>query len=295
VTVKGGKPRAGVAASFLLHAETLMTDLLRVAAVGDLHCTKASEGVLQPLFAQMAESADVIALAGDLVDYGLTDEAHVLARELSVAIKANVPVVAVFGNHDFEAGQPEAVKEILCGAGVIVLDGDAVELKGVGFAGVKGFCGGFGRRALEPWGEPAIKSFVREALDEALKLESALARLRTTNRIALLHYAPIQATVEGEPLEIFPFLGSSRLEEPINRYEVDAVLHGHAHHGTPEGRTSANVPVYNVSMSLLKRFFPDRPAFRILEVERDLDTPSTNGHVPQAEAKTDRIGVAISA
>jgi Icc-related predicted phosphoesterase len=268
-----------------------MAHLVRVAAVGDLHCTKTSEGSLQPLFAQMAETADVLALAGDLVDYGLPEEAHILVKELHVAIKASVPVIAVLGNHDYEGGQPEAVKQILCDAGVTVLDGDAIEIKGVGFAGVKGFCGGFGRRALEPWGEPAIKSFVREALDEALKLESALARLRTPNRIALLHYAPIQATVEGEPLEIYPFLGSSRLEEPLNRYQVDAVLHGHAHHGSPEGRTSANVPVYNVSMSLLKRIFPDRPAFRILEVARDeAEAASPNGHAAHAEALTDRVG-----
>jgi Icc-related predicted phosphoesterase len=271
-----------------------MTDLVRVAAVGDLHCTKTSEGALQPLFAEMMECADVIALAGDLVDYGLAEEAHLLARELSVALKAKVPVVAVLGNHDYEDGHPEVVKQILCEAGIIILDGDAVEIQGIGFAGVKGFCGGFGRSALEPWGEPAIKSFVREALDEALKLESALARLRTANRIALLHYSPIKATVEGEPLEIYPFLGSSRLEEPINRYQVDAVLHGHAHHGAPEGRTSGNVPVYNVSMPLLKRIYPDRPAFRILEVVREPETP-TNGHVPHAAALTDRIGTATSA
>jgi Icc-related predicted phosphoesterase len=268
-----------------------MTDLLRVAAVGDVHCTKTSEGALQPLFAQMAECADVIALAGDLVDYGLTEEAHMLARELSVVTRAKVPVVAVLGNHDFEAGQPDVVKQVLCESGVTVLDGDAVEIKGVGFAGVKGFCGGFGRRSLEPWGEPAIKAFVHEALDEALKLESALARLRTLNRIALLHYSPIQATVEGEPPEIFPFLGSSRLEEPLNRYEVDAVLHGHAHHGSPEGRTSAQIPVYNVSMPLLKRHFPDRPPFRILEVACSEAAPS-NGHVPSAEALRDRVGAA---
>jgi Icc-related predicted phosphoesterase len=272
-----------------------MADLIRVAAVGDLHCTKTSEGTLQPLFAQMAESADVIALAGDLVDYGLPEEAHVLVREVGAAIKAKVPIVAVLGNHDFESGQPEAVTQILCEAGITVLDGDAVEIKGVGFAGVKGFCGGFGRRALEPWGEPSIKAFVREALDEALKLESALARLRATNRIALMHYAPIQATVEGEPLEIYPFLGSSRLEEPINRYEVDAALHGHAHHGAPEGRTSAHVPVYNVSMPLLKRLFPDRPAFRILEVACDEPVPVSNGHAPHAEALPDRIGTPTSA
>ena len=275
-------------------SHTSMADLLRVAAVGDVHCTKTSEGALQPLFAQMAECADVIALAGDLVDYGLADEAHVFAREIAAVIKAKVPVVAVLGNHDFEGGQPEVVKQILCEAGITILDGDAVEIKGVGFAGVKGFCGGFGRRALEPWGEPAIKAFVRESLDEALKLESALARLRTSNRIALLHYSPIEATVEGEPHEIYPFLGSSRLEEPINRYQVDAVLHGHAHQGSPEGRTSGQVPVYNVSMPLLKRHFPDRPAFRILEVERD-EEPTRNGHVPGAEAMTDRIGVAATA
>jgi Icc-related predicted phosphoesterase len=270
-----------------------MADLVRIAAVGDLHCTKSSEGALQPLFAQMTECADVIALAGDLVDYGLPEEAHVLVKEIGVAAKANVPVVAVLGNHDFEGGQPEAVKQILCEAGIMVLDGDAVEIKGVGFAGVKGFCGGFGRRALEPWGEPAIKSFVREALDETLKLESALARLRARNRIALMHYAPVQATVEGEPLEIYAFLGSSRLEEPINRYEVDAVVHGHAHHGSPEGRTSANIPVYNVSMSLLKRHFPGRPAFRILEVAPDeAEQASVNGHAQHAEALTDRIGSA---
>ncbi len=278
----------------MLPTITLMTERVRVAAVGDLHCTKASEGVLQPLITQMADSADVIVLAGDLVDYGLVEEAHVLARELSVAIKAQVPVIAVLGNHDFENGHPEAVKQVLCDAGITILDGDAVEIKGVGFAGAKGFCGGFGRRALEPWGEPAIKSFVREALDEALKLESALARLRTTNRIAILHYSPIVATVEGEPLEIYPFLGSSRLEDPINRYQVDAVVHGHAHHGSPEGRTSTQVPVYNVSMPLLKRHFPDRPAFRVLEVVRD-EVAASNGHIPRAEALTDRIGAASTA
>ncbi|GAC1325026.1 MAG: metallophosphoesterase [Chloroflexota bacterium] len=269
----------------------LMTKLVRVAAVGDVHCTRTSEGALQPLFAQMAECADVIALAGDLVDYGLPEEIHVLVGELSVAVKAKVPVIAVLGNHDFESGQPEAVKSILCQAGVTVLDGDAAEIKGVGFAGIKGFGGGFGRRALEPWGEVAIKAFVREAVDEALKLESALARLRTPNRIALMHYAPIQATVEGEPPEIFPFLGSSRLEEPVNRYQVSAVVHGHAHHGSPEGRTSTNIPVYNVSMPLLKRHFADRPAFRVLEVEVGEDSITPNGStlLAQNAAITDRL------
>ncbi len=131
---------------------------------------------------------------------------------------------------------------------------------------MKGFGGGFGRRALGPWGESIIKQFVREAVDEALKLEAALARLRTRQLIAMMHYAPIQQTVEGEPLEIYPFLGSSRLEEPISRYPVTFVLHGHAHRGQLEGKTQGGVPVYNVSLPLLTRSFADRPPFRVFEV-----------------------------
>ena len=124
---------------------------------------------------------------------------------------------------------------ILGDAGVRVLDGDGVEIRGVGFAGVKGFAGGFGERALQSWGEPILKQFVREAVEEALKLEQALARLRTPHRIAVLHYSPIRATVETEPAEILPFLGSSRLEDPINRYSATLVVHGHAHHGNRRG------------------------------------------------------------
>jgi Icc-related predicted phosphoesterase len=148
---------------------------------------------------------------------------------------------------------------------------------------VKGFCGGFGRRALGPWGEPVIKQFVREALDEALKLESALARLRSRRLVAVLHYSPIQETVEGEPREIFPFLGCSRLEEPLTRFDVSAVFHGHAHHGRPEGRTSKNAPVFNVSWSLMRELSPDRP-FRIVEIgvadeegDRDVHERRTRG------------------
>ena len=239
-------------------------DVVRVAAVGDLHCGKASQGVLQPLFARMAERADVVVLCGDLTDYGLPEEARVLVRELSGVLK--VPAVAVLGNHDHESGHAEEVCAILTDSGVRILDGDGVEIRGVGFAGVKGFAGGFGDRALQSWGEPVLKLFVREAVEEALKLETALARLRTPKRIALLHYAPIRATVETEPSEIVPFLGSSRLEDPINRYNVTLVVHGHSHHGAPEGRTATGVPVYNVSLPVLKEAFPDQPAFRLFEV-----------------------------
>ena len=247
---------------------------VRLAAVGDIHCTKTSQGTLEPLFEQIAESADVLLLCGDLTDYGLLEEAHILTKELA---STKIPTLAVFGNHDFESGKQDEIRQLLSDAGVIVLDGEACEIQGVGFAGVKGFAGGFGRAALGAWGEDVIKHFVKEAVDEALKLEAALARLHTDRRVVLLHYSPIQITVEGEPPEIFPFLGSSRLEEPLNRFSVTAVFHGHAHAGKPEGRTSSNIPVYNVSMPLLKQTFPERPPFRLVEIAIH-QTPSKAEH-----------------
>lgn len=235
----------------------------RIAALSDLHCTKTSQGTLAPILHQAALAADIIVVCGDLTDYGQPEEAQVLARELA-GVRA--PVIAVLGNHDFESGHSADIAHILGAAGVYILDGESIEIHGVGFAGIKGFSGGFGRHTLGPWGEPAIKAFVREAIDEALKLESALARLRTEKRIALLHYSPIQATVEGEPQAIFPFLGSSRLEEPLVRFPVDAVFHGHAHRGSPEGRMSNGVPVYNVALPLLRSLHPEGPLFRVLEL-----------------------------
>ncbi len=237
---------------------------LRVAAIGDVHCGKSSQGSLQPLFQHMAGAADVLLLCGDLTDYGLPEEARVLAKEITTAL--TIPIVAVLGNHDFESGKQDEVRDILRDVGVHVLDGEGCEVHGVGFAGIKGFIGGFGQRALQPWGEPQIKHLVRETVDEALKLESALARLRTPQRIALIHYAPVEATVKGEPPEIFAFLGSSRLEEPLNRYPVAAVFHGHAHHGSLEGRTTSDAPVYNVAMPLLRDAYPDRPPFLVVEI-----------------------------
>lgn len=242
-----------------------LKDVVRLAAVGDLHASKSSEPALTQLFEALPERADVLVLCGDLTDYGLPEEARVLAHVLG---GLKLPVVAVLGNHDYESGKADEVGRLLGDAGVRMLDGDACEIQGVGFAGVKGFAGGFGARALGPWGEDIIKMFVREAVDEALKLESALARLRTSQRVAVLHYAPIQGTVENEPREVYPFLGSSRLEEPLNRYPVTAVFHGHAHHGPLEGRTIGDVPVYNVALPLLKYSFPDDRPIRILELPR---------------------------
>jgi Icc-related predicted phosphoesterase len=238
---------------------------MRFAAVGDLHVTKNSAGSLRGLFQQANEAADVLLLCGDLTDYGTAEEAHVLADELGAA---TIPVVAVLGNHDYESGAQQAVRDILTHAGVRVLDGEACEIDGVGIAGVKGFAGGFGRGSLGAWGESAIKLFVQEALHEAMKLESALAKLRTPRRIAILHYSPIAGTVEGEPVEIYPFLGSSRLEEPLLRYPVDAVFHGHAHRGALEAKTINGMPVYNVAKPLLQRTRPDQPPFRVIELPR---------------------------
>lgn len=237
---------------------------VRLAAVGDLHVKKSSQGQLAPLLAPVNERADVLLLCGDLTDYGTPEEARILAKELTAAVR--LPIVAVLGNHDYEAGQSATICQILADANVKVLDGEAIEIAGVGFAGVKGFAGGFGRGTLGAWGEPAVKQFVQVALDEALKLESALARLRTAHRVAVLHYSPVRDTVEGEPAEIFPYLGTSRLEEPLNRHPVNVVFHGHAHHGALEGRTARGTPVFNVALPLLQQRFPGKPPFRVFEM-----------------------------
>ncbi len=237
---------------------------LRIAATADLHYGKQSKGKLHEIFAAASRDADVLLICGDLTDYGLPEEAELLAADIRAHVR--IPVLAVLGNHDFESGHPEAVVKVMEEAGVRMLDGEAAEIGGVGFAGVCGFGGGFGRRMLNAWGEPLIKSFVQEAIDQALRLEQALTQLTSDRRIVLLHYAPIRQTVEGEQPEIFPFLGSTRLEEPINRFRVNAVFHGHAHNGSPEGITTARIPVFNVSLPLMQRQAGGRPPFRLFEI-----------------------------
>jgi Icc-related predicted phosphoesterase len=241
-----------------------MPTRVRIAAMSDVHYSKEPVDSLQTVYRELSQQADVLVLCGDLTDLGLPEEARLAVQELRAC---TVPIVAVLGNHDYESGREAEVRDVFSAAGVKMLDGEAVEIAGVGFAGVKGFCGGFGRRVLAPWGEKMMKMFVQEAVDETLKLESALARLRTKARVALLHYAPIQATVEGEPPEIYAFLGSSRLEDPINRHGCDVVFHGHAHRGAPEGKTQTGIPVFNVSLSLLRNSFPDKPPYRLFEIE----------------------------
>lgn len=238
---------------------------MRLAAISDLHYNRDSRGELKDLFKAMSNAADVVLLCGDLTDYGLAEEAEVLAEDLHAFIQ--VPILGVLGNHDFESGKPEKVRSTMHDIGVKLLDGESAEIDGIGFAGACGFAGGFDQWALNPWGENIYKEFVQAAVDEALKLETALSRLQTETRIVLLHYAPIRQTVEGECPEIFPFLGSSRLEDPLNHYGVTAAFHGHAHKGTHVGSTSKDVPVYNVSLPVLRRQKRDKPPFFLYDVE----------------------------
>src|SRR5436309_8726830 len=234
---------------------------LRIAATADIHYGKHSRGMLHEAFAEISQGADILLFCGDLTDYGLPEEAGQLVAASRASVR--VPMIAGLGNHDFESGQSELLCRVLDDAGVNLLNGEAIEVAAVGFAAVCGFGGGFGRRMLNAWGEPLIKQFVQEAIDQALRLEQALAKLQTDRRVAVLHYSPIRATVQGEDPEIFAFLGSTRLEEPINRFRVTAVFHGHAHNGAAEGSTATNIPVYNVSAPVLQR--AGKP-YRIIEL-----------------------------
>src|SRR3954471_6373632 len=233
---------------------------LKVAAIGDLHVKEDGASSYRELFGEISRAADVLVIAGDLTDLGKPREAEILAEDLRAC---SVPVVAVLGNHDYECGCVEEGSQILRQAGVRLLDGQTTEIEGVGFVGVKGFAGGFGRRMLGSFGEPAIKAMVAEGVNEAIRLENAMRTVKTDRALVILHYAPIPETIEGEPLEIFPFLGSSRLAETIDRFRVSAVVHGHAHRGAYEGRTPGGAPVYNVAFQIEK---PSGRPYALLEV-----------------------------
>ncbi|MFL6829395.1 MAG: metallophosphoesterase [Sphingomicrobium sp.] len=235
---------------------------LTVAALGDLHVMEDSVAPYRELFTEISAAADVLVLCGDLTNFGKTSEAEILAEDIRAC---TIPVLGVLGNHDYECGQPEEVARILHEAGMIVLDEQAHEIDGVGFAGVKGFMGGYGRGELAPFGEPIAKAFVDEAMNEARKLENALRSLRTERSVAVLHYSPTVETLEGEPAAIFQYLGSARLADAVDRFDhVKAVVHGHAHHGKYEGRTPRGTPVYNVAQFVCREEF-GRP-YALLEV-----------------------------
>ncbi len=234
---------------------------MRIAAIGDLHVTTRSEGLVRELLQGVEELADVLILAGDLTNIGLPEEMGVLLRDLRVF---SLPIIAVIGNHDHENDQHETLLEMMQNAGICVLECATCKLDDVGFVGTKGFCGGFGRWCVSTFGEKALKSFVQTSIDEAHGLDEALARLDTKRKVAIMHYSPTRDTLKGEAEEVFPFLGTSRLAEVLDKYGVDAVFHGHAHGGSPKGRTQGGIIVYNVSRFVQSRF-GDRQ-YRVVEI-----------------------------
>jgi len=235
---------------------------MRIAATADLHFSAQRFTALKDQLGHVRDEADLFVLAGDLTNYGQPQEMEPL---LNALVRLRVPIVAVLGNHDYESGQEKELMRMMSDEGVKVLDGSAYERDGVGFAGTKGFVGGFGRGVLTAFGEPEVKAFVRASIDEAVKLERAMSQLRAEKRVVVLHYSPIAGTVQGEAPEIYPFLGTSRLAEVVDRHGADLVIHGHAHHGKLEGRTTGGIPVHNVAITLLQQQTPS-VVYRVFDV-----------------------------
>ncbi|ASZ15120.1 metallophosphoesterase [Chitinophaga pendula] len=243
------------------------TKPVRIAAIADIHVSATDKNRWVEFFRTVSQQADVLLICGDLTDTGDESEAEILQAEMK---SCTIPVVCVLGNHDYEKGRQKLIRQIVQEQHhVHVLDGEAVILHGVGFAGVKGFGGGFDGHMLSMFGETAMKAFVQEAVDEALHLDRALARLDQEHadikKVALMHYSPMLETVKGEPEQIYPFLGSSRLAEPLVRRKVVAAFHGHAHAGTAKGMLSDIVPVYNVARHVLDTAHP-AAGFFLLEL-----------------------------
>lgn len=220
---------------------------MRIAATADLHFSPQSYDRIREPMQHVRDEADLLIIAGDLTNFGKPEE---VASLLNALVRIRVPIVAVLGNHDYEAGRQEEIIKMLAVEGIKILDGSSYERDGIGFAGAKGFHGGFGRGVLTAFGEPEVKQFVQYSIDESMKLERALSLLRTEKRVAITHYAPIPETVKGEPAEIYPYLGTSRLAEIIDRHGANIAFHGHAHHGFPDGKTLGGVPVHNVALPM---------------------------------------------
>ena len=235
---------------------------MRIAATADLHFSAQTQGLLKEQLGRVRDEADVLVVAGDLTNYGRPQEMEPL---VNVLVRLRVPTIAVLGNHDYECGQEAELIRMMTSEGIKVLDGTGYERDGVGFAGTKGFIGGFGRGVLTAFGEPEIKAFVKASIDEAMKLERAMSQLRSLKRVVVLHYAPIAATVSGEAPEIYPYLGSSRLAEVVDRHGAELILHGHAHHGSLNGKTTAGIPVHDVAITLLQAQQPPA-AYRVFDV-----------------------------
>jgi len=229
---------------------------IRIAAAGDIHCSKENRVAVAAAMAEAERDADLILLAGDLTTSGEPEQAALLA-EICAGISS--PVIAVLGNHDWHADRCAEVTEVLAEAGVEVLHrGYTVQnIQGtkIGVVGTKGFIGGFPDSELPDFGEPILRQVYAYTTAEVAALDAGLAAIaECPRRIVLLHYAPTTTTLEGERPVIWAFLGSSRMAVPISRYRPDLVLHGHAHAGTFEGSIDG-VPVYNVAVPVLGRDF----------------------------------------
>jgi Icc-related predicted phosphoesterase len=235
---------------------------MRIAATADLHFSPQSYDRIREQMQRIRDEADVLVIAGDLTNFGKIEE---MTSLLNALVRIRVPIVTVLGNHDYESGMQEELIKMMTAEGIKVLDGSSYERDGIGFAGTKGFYGGFGRGALTAFGEPEVKQFVQAGLSEALKLERALSQVRAEKRVVVTHYSPVRETVEGEPMEIYPFLGSSRLSEVIDRFGAVMAIHGHAHHGTGVGKTTGGIPVYNCALNLCSAMDGGLP-YRVLDV-----------------------------
>lgn len=223
---------------------------MRLAAVADIHLKAEDYEKNVSAFSQVNDLADALVIAGDFTNHGLPDE---MRGVLAVLEHVHIPIIAVLGNHDHESGNQDELAGMLRVAGVHLLDGHCFEVVGVGFAGTKGFAGGFSPYELMPFGEGGIKNFVEIAEREAVKLDYGLEQLKSTVKVAITHYAPIRETVVGEPEPIFPFLGSSRLQRALDKHKPALALHGHAHHGSFSAETKGGVRVYNVALQVLKQ------------------------------------------
>jgi uncharacterized protein len=217
---------------------------MRIAAIGDLHCRVNYTDQMDEILDGIASIADVLVMAGDLTDTGLPEEAEALVAALEWL---QIPKIGILGNHDHESGMAEEVRQVMEAGGVVILDSNVHEIGDTGFVGTKGFAGGFGSTMVQPFGEEALKAFIRTGIEESIALENAAAKLHCKHKMAILHYAPIKETLNGEPLELHSFLGSQRLGNALDRQQVDVIVHGHAHHGSPQGHTQTGIPVYNVS------------------------------------------------
>lgn len=230
------------------------TKKTRIAAIADIHVKSGDKGKWTEFFRDISKKADIFLIGGDLTDTGDEVEAQILSEELK---NCNIPVVAVLGNHDHEKGRHKLIRQTVQNENVHILDGEAVVIGDVGIAGIKGFGGGFDNHMLSMFGEEGLKNFVKESVNEELRLDRALNRLEqeydNVKKIVLMHYAPIKNTIIGEPEQIYPFLGCSRLAEPLNRQEIVAVFHGHAHKGVLEGETQNGIKVYNVARPILQK------------------------------------------